>query len=216
MTVTSTTPASLRRARPPRFDLQLIASLVAGGSSVLDLGCGDGELMEILTRERGARVSGVEISEEGVYGCIARGLPVHHGDLDDGLGDYPDGSFDYVILSQTLQAVRKPREALREMLRVGRLGIVSFPNFGYWHVRWSLLSTGRMPKTRELPYQWYDTPNIHLSTVRDFVDLCRAESIRIRQGIFMAGGRRIAFWPNLRANIALFVVERDGRRATRP
>jgi methionine biosynthesis protein MetW len=197
-----------RTTQHPRVDLQLISRLVERGSRVLDLGCGDGELMELLVKERGARATGVEISEEGVYACIARGLPVHHADLDEGLDDYPDGSFDYVILSQTLQAVRKPREVLREMLRVGRLGIVSFPNFGHWSVRWELMRTGRMPKTRQLPYEWHNTPNIHLATVRDFEDLCRREAIRIKRATYLAGGKRVTFMPNLRAELAVFVVER--------
>ncbi len=195
-----------------RVDHQLIARLIDEGSRVLDLGCGDGELMELLMRQKRARAAGVEISEEGVYRCIARGLPVQHADLDDGLSDYPTGSYDYVILSQTLQAVRKPRQLLREMLRVGRQGIVSFPNFGHWRVRWGLLHTGRMPKTKHLPYEWYDTPNIHLATVRDFADLCRAEAVRIKTAIYLAGRRRIGLLPNLRAETALFVVEKDGSR----
>ncbi len=195
-----------------RVDHQLIASLIDEGSSVLDLGCGDGELMELLVKQKRVQAAGVEISEEGVYRCIARGLAVHHADLDDGLDDYPDGSYDYVILSQTLQAVRKPRQLLREMLRVGRQGIVSFPNFGHWRVRWELLHTGRMPKTNQLPYEWYDTPNIHLATVRDFEDLCRADSVRIKKAIYLAGGRPITLLPNLRAEIALFVVTTSNNR----
>lgn len=195
--------------RQPRIDLQLITHLVEEGANVLDLGCGDGELMELLVRQRGARATGVEISEEGVYGCIARGLPVHHADLDEGLGDYPDDSFDYVILSQTLQAVRKPLHVVREMLRVGRLGIVSFPNFGHWHVRWELLRTGRMPKTRQLPYEWHNTPNIHLATVRDFEDLCRAEGIRLKRAIYLEQGKRVNLLANLRAEVALFLVSKE-------
>ena len=205
--VEATTEIALRPGQA-RIDLQLISRLVKEGSSVLDLGCGDGELLSLLAAQKGTRGTGVEISEEGVQQCIARGLPVHHADLDEGLQDYPDSSFDYVVLSQTLQAVRKPLLVLREMLRVGRLGIVSFPNFGYWRVRWELLHTGRMPKTKSLPYEWHDTPNIHLSTVRDFEDLCQAESIRVVQATYLCGGREIRFWPNIRADIALFVVER--------
>lgn len=213
MSATSTGTEAPRTTARYRPDLQLIAQLVKDGSTVLDLGCGDGELMELLATKKHARASGVEISEEGVYRCIQRGLSVQHADLDEGLGDYPDGSFDYVILSQTLQAVRKPRLILREMLRVGRLGIVSFPNFGHWRVRWELVRTGRMPKTKHLPYEWYDTPNIHLSTVRDFEDLCDAESIRIRRAIYLANGRRIHRLVNLRAETAVFVVEAGGRRS---
>lgn len=199
-------------ARPgivtPRPDLELICSLVYEGASVLDLGCGDGTLMELLASRRGCRATGIEISEEDIYACIGRGLPVHHADLDAGLGDYADLSYDYVILSQTLQAVRKPKVVLREMLRVGRLGVVSVPNFGHWRVRRELVRTGRMPKTLELPYEWYDTPNIHLATVRDFEDLCRVEGIEISRAVYLSGGKPIRYWPNLRAEIALFVVRK--------
>ena len=208
MTAIATAPPRPIASRP---DLRLICSLVYEGASVLDLGCGDGTLMELLAAERGCRTTGIEISEEGIYACIGRGLPVHHADLDAGLGDYADLSYDYVILSQTLQAVRKPKVVLREMLRVGRLGIVSVPNFGYWRVRWELLRTGRMPKTRELPYEWYDTPNIHLATVRDFEDLCRMEGIEISRAVYLVGGKPIRYFPNLRAEIALFVVRKAGR-----
>ncbi|MHB1132493.1 MAG: methionine biosynthesis protein MetW [Chloroflexota bacterium] len=192
----------------PRRDLELIASLVDEGSSVLDLGCGDGTLLRLLMERRGSRATGVELSEEGVYACIASGLPVHHADLDEGLADYADQTYDYVILSQTMQAVRKPLVVLREMLRVGRLGIVSLPNFGNWRVRWELLRTGRMPKTKNLPYEWYDTPNIHLATVRDFEELCAAEDIEISRAVYLAGGREVGFWPNLRSDLALFVIRR--------
>lgn len=209
MSASNAVPVSARPAAP-RPDLELIGSLVYEGASVLDLGCGDGTLMELLQATRGCRATGIEISEERVYAGIARGLSVHHGDLDAGLSDYPDRSYDYVILSQTLQAVRRPRALLREMLRVGRLGIVSVPNFGHWRVRWQLLHSGRMPKTRELPYEWYDTPNIHLATVRNFEDLCRVEGIEISRAVYLSGGRTIRFMPNLRADLALFVVRKAG------
>ena len=192
----------------PRRDLALIASLVGGGRVGARPGLRRRHAAALLAERRGSRATGVEISEEGVYACIASGLPVHHADLDEGLGDYPDNTYDYVILSQTLQAVRKPLIVLREMLRVGRLGIVSFPNFGYWRVRWELLRTGRMPKTNYLPYEWYDTPNIHLATVRDFVDLCRTERIEITRAVYLAGGREVRHWSNLRSELALFVIRR--------
>lgn len=181
------------------------------GASVLDLGCGDGELLELLQVRKHVYGTGVEISGEGVQQCIARGLSVVHGNIDEGLADYADDSFDFVILSQTLQAVHNPRLVLREMMRVGRRGIVSFPNFGHWRVRWELLRTGRMPKARHLPYEWYDTPNIHLSTVRDFEDLCRLERVRIARAIYLSNGNRVSFMPNLRAELAVFVVERGAR-----
>ncbi len=192
-----------------RIDLRLICEMVERGSSVLDLGCGDGELMELLIRERQVTARGVEISEEGVYRCIARGLSVHHGDLDEGLEDYPDEAFDYVILSQTLQAVRKPRLVLQEMLRVGRLGIVTFPNFAYWRSRLDLGLRGRMPVTDDLPYEWYDTPNIHLTTIKDFLRLCSQERISVEQVIYLSGDHRVGLLPNLRARTALFAVKKQ-------
>ncbi len=193
----------------PRADLRQIARLVRRGARVLDLGCGSGELMQLLIDTRQASVTGVEIEEENVLAGISRGLTIYHADLDEGLGDYQDQTFDYVILSQTLQAVHRPVPLLREIVRVGKEGIISFPNFGYWKVRWSLLRRGRMPKTEELPYEWYDTPNIHLATVRDFEDLCRAERLCIDHAIYITGEGRVHFMPNLRAETALFVVRRQ-------
>jgi methionine biosynthesis protein MetW len=191
-----------------RIDLRLICELVERGTSVLDLGCGDGELMELLIREREVTARGVEISEEGIYRCITRGLSVHHGDLDEGLDDYPDESFDYVILSQTLQAVRKPRLVLQEMLRVGRLGILTFPNFANWHARLDLGLRGRMPVTDDLPHEWFDTPNIHLTTIKDFLRLCRQDGIVVERATYLSGDRRVTLLPNLLARTALFVVKK--------
>ena len=155
-----------------RIDLLRIAEMVEPGSRVLDVGCGDGALLDHLARERGADARGIEISQAGVNACVARGLSVIQGDADADLADYPAGAFDYVILSQTLQATHRPREVLRQMLRIGRMAIVSFPNFGHWRVRLQLLARGRMPDTRTLDAPWFETPNIHLCTIRDFVALC--------------------------------------------
>ncbi len=193
-----------------RIDLRHICELVDQRSTVLDLGCGDGELMDLLIRERGVTARGVEISEAGVYHCIARGLSVHHGDLDEGLEDYPDRSFDYVILSQTLQAVHKPKLVLQEMLRVGRQGIVTFPNFAFWQHRMQLTLGGRMPKSSGLPYEWYDTPNIHLTTIQDFLDLCKAEGFSVVKAIYLSGDRQQHFFPNLLARTALFLIRKGG------
>ena len=151
-----------------RVDLLLVADMVEPGSRVLDVGCGDGALLEILTRDRGVDGRGVELSQAGVNGCVAKGLSVVQGDADTELTDYPDDAFDYVILSQTLQATRHPRQVLEHMLRIGRRAIVSFPNFGHWRVRSQLMFFGKMPRTESLSYSWYDTPNIHLCTVADF------------------------------------------------
>lgn len=195
-----------------RVDYELIEDLVPEESTVLDLGCGDGELLDKLIHEKHVRGSGVDISQEAVRACVARGLSVFHGDLDGGLADYEDGSFDVVILSFSVQQLRRPRFVVREMARVGRLAVVSMPNFAHWAVRGQLLLTGRMPVSKALPYQWYDTPNIHLCTVHDFRALCREEGLRIEREIFlssfehMAPSRRL---PNLMARIAIFAVTRD-------
>jgi len=164
-----------------RADLLRIADMVAPDSRVLDIGCGNGELLAYLERERGADARGVEISQAGVNVCVARGLSVIQGDADTDLNDYPSGAFDYVILSQTLQATHNPREVLRQLLRIGRRAIVSFPNFGHWRVRLQLLLRGRMPDTGTLDTPWYRTPNIHLCTIHDFVVLCDSLGIAIER-----------------------------------
>ncbi|MBF0460487.1 MAG: methionine biosynthesis protein MetW [Magnetococcales bacterium] len=206
-----------------RIDQAVIAQLVDEKSRVLDLGCGDGLLLEYLFQHKQVRGFGVEISHEGVHACIARGLPVYHGDIDQGLSDHQDDSFDYVILSLTLQAVRRPEFVLGEMLRVGKRIIVSFPNFGHWRIRAYLALRGRAPRTRLLPNFWYDTPNAHLCTILDFQDLCNKMKIRILRQIPLAaegglpkglirGG--VSKWlvplsaANLLAPVAVFLLER--------
>jgi methionine biosynthesis protein MetW len=164
-------PISVSAKGAVRVDLLLVADMVEPGTRALDVGCGDGSLLEILTRDRNVDGRGVELSQAGVNGCVAKGLSVVQGDADTDLVDYPDDAFDYVILSQTLQATHRPREVLEHMLRIGRRAIVSFPNFGHWRVRSQLTFFGRMPRTASLTYSWYDTPNIHLCTIRDFVQL---------------------------------------------
>ena len=156
----------------PRVDLAVIAELIPARARVLDVGCGDGALLELLERDKGVDGRGIEISQRGVNECVARGLSVIQGDADSDLIDYPDKGFDYVVLSQTLQATRNPKTVLDQMLRIGDRAIISFPNFGHWRVRLSLLLKGQMPVTKDLPYSWYDTPNIHFCTIRDFVHLC--------------------------------------------
>ena len=155
----------------PRVDLVVVAEMVAPGSRVLDVGCGDGELLALLRDGRAVDGRGVELSQSGVNQCVAKGLSVVQGDADADLVDYPDDSFDYVILSQTLQATRHPRLVLEHMLRIGKRAIVSVPNFGHWRVRAQLAFKGRMPVTQSLAYSWYDTPNIHLCAIADFVAL---------------------------------------------
>lgn len=155
-----------------RIDFAVIAGLVRPDTKVLDVGCGDGDLLDLLQRERGIDGRGIEISQKGVNQCVARGLAVIQGDADSDLGFYQDKGFDYVILSQTLQATRNPRIVLEHLLRIGDRAIVSIPNFGHWRVRLSLFWNGRMPVTKDLPYTWYDTPNIHFCTIDDFIALC--------------------------------------------
>jgi methionine biosynthesis protein MetW len=170
-----------------RIDFTTISSLVVPGSKVLDVGCGDGELLQLLQSTREVDGRGVELSQRGVNQCVSRGLSVIQGDADTDLVYYPDKGFDYVILSQTLQATRNPRKVLEHMLRIGTYAIVSIPNFGHWRVRLSLLWNGRMPVTKDLPYTWYDTPNIHFCTIDDFIALCDEVGARTENAFALNG-----------------------------
>ena len=165
--------------RLTRADRDIIESIVPQGSSVLDLGCGDGGLLAELAEKKGVIGRGVDIDWQNLIRGMERGLSVYQGDLDEGLTDFPDASFDYVILNQTLQVITKPRKVIREMLRIGEYGIVGFPNFGHWYLRLSLLFRGRMPKSETLPFEWHDTPNIHPLTILDFREFCAIEGLRI-------------------------------------
>ncbi|MBM3679963.1 MAG: methionine biosynthesis protein MetW [Actinobacteria bacterium] len=195
-----------------RPDLDVIASLVPPGARVLDLGCGDGALLEELMR-RGNDVLGVEISDDGVLACMARGVPVLQDDIDEGLGDLADDAFDIVIMSLTLQAVRNPALILREMHRVAGRGIVSFPNFGHWRLRAQLAAKGRMPVSPLLPYAWHETPNIRLCSITDFEALAGAEGFRVEQRILLDdGGRPVGGLseraPNLLAAGVVYLLNR--------
>jgi methionine biosynthesis protein MetW len=191
-----------------RSDYAIIGQIVEPGAKVLDLGCGEGELLQWLAENKGVDARGVEISGAKVQRAIARGVSVYQGDIDHGLQDYPDQAFDYVILSQTLQETRQPLQVLREMLRVGRRAIVAFPNFGHWRVRLSMLTTGRAPKTRLFPYDWHDSPNIHFLTVDDFEQLARQEGLSLERRFFLAGPRTVDSLPNLRAEVAVYLVRK--------
>jgi len=164
-----------------RADLQVIADLIEPSSRLLDIGCGDGALLDYLLHEKKVDGRGIELSMEGVNACVSQGLSVIQGDADTDLFNYPDHAFDYVVLAQTLQATRAPNEVLENLLRIGRRAIVSFPNFGFWRVRLSLALQGRMPHTKTLPHRWYNTPNIHFCTIRDFVELCDEQGITIEK-----------------------------------
>jgi methionine biosynthesis protein MetW len=202
-------------AKNMRLDLRLISEMVAPGARVLDIGCGDGTLIEHLFTTKGCDARGIEIDMALVTRAVAHGMPVMHGDADIDLAHYPDGAFDYVVLSRTLQAVERPREVLRQMLRIGTRAVVSFPNFGHWQVRAQLLAKGRMPMTPAWDRMWYETPNIHPCTIRDFFELCAAEGYLVERWLAAdeAGGRapwrRSRRLANLFGEQALFLLRRS-------
>jgi len=191
-----------------RSDYAIIGDVVEPGSKVLDLGCGEGELLQWLAANKGVDARGVEISGTKVQSAIARGVSVYQSDIDQGLADYPAAAFDYVILSQTLQEVRQPLHVLREMLRVGKRVIVAFPNFGHWRVRLSMLISGRAPRTPLFPYAWYESPNIHFLTVCDFEELAAQEGLIVEKRYFLSGRSRVSKLPNLLSEVAVFLVRR--------
>jgi methionine biosynthesis protein MetW len=191
-----------------RRDYAIIGEIVEPGTRVLDLGCGEGELLEWLAGHKGVDARGVEISSAKVQRAITRGVSCFQGDIDEGLADYPDAAFDYVILSQTLQETHHPLQVLREMLRVGRRAIVAFPNYGHWRVRLSMLFSGRAPRTSLFPYEWYESPNIHFLTVHDFEDLVVREGLVVERRFFLSANRKLTVLPNLLAETAVFLVSK--------
>ncbi|MBT07375.1 MAG: methionine biosynthesis protein MetW [Rhodospirillaceae bacterium] len=201
-----------------RVDLQLIASLIKPGSRVLDVGCGDGSLLRYLADRRDVDCRGLEISRGGVQSCLRQGLSVVQGDAEADLGNYPSGAFDYVVLSETIQATHNPLVVLRELVRIGHYALVSFPNFGHWRCRLQLLFKGRMPVTGSLPLPWHATPNIHFSTITDFVSTCNAEEISVvRRYSLNERGQPFRFWggqpfDNLLGAQGLFMLSASAER----
>lgn len=195
-----------------RSDFAIISEWISPQSRVLDLGCGDGGLLHHLQTTRSVSGYGLEIDTDGIIACIDRGVNVLQADLDAGLGHFESDSFDYVVMSEALQVVQRPDHLLEEMLRIGRRGIVTFPNFGHWRCRLSLALGGKMPVSRSLPNQWYDTPNIHLCTVRDFEVLCDNKNIKLQQRTVVDHRHRSTaaarWWPNLFGQIALYELSR--------
>lgn len=214
---TNAAQAARRAADTPlsialRPDLAAIADLIPAQSKVLDLGCGNGELLEYLIKVRGVKGRGIELSEQGVLACVRRGLSVRQGNLNEGLADYPDQSFDYVVLSQTLPFLSDANRIVQEMLRVGRYGVVSFPNWGYWRCRLQLLLRGRMPEAPGLPQPWYEAPRWQAFTITDFARFCNIANVHICQEIYLAHGRRIEVRKakNWLATTAVFALEVSG------
>ncbi len=205
---------SENKSVPLRPDLAAIAGLIAPGSTLLDIGCGDGDLLAWLQEHKQVRGRGIELGQAGVNRCIARGLSVIQGDAETDLAYFPDQSLDYAVLSQTLQAMKEPKEVLRQLVRIARHAVVSVPNFGHWRNRLFLLAKGRMPVTKTLSYQWYDTPNIHFCTISDFVVLCEELGLIIEQRLYMTqSGEPAAFrarsrLANLLGEQGVFVISR--------
>ncbi len=197
---------------------EIIREHINPGSRVIDLGCGDGRLLSMLRDEHSCTVQGVELDRSGIIQTITRGVPVIHADLDQGLPEFPEDSFDFAVLSSTLQQVRHPQEVLKEMLRIARRALVVVPNFGFWRVRLQVVLHGRAPVTSELPYEWYNTPNLHFLSMHDFRDMSQTMNVRILKELPIIGGRAVnrAWAANLRAASALYVIERGSQVPTAP
>ncbi len=193
-----------------KLEHQVIVDWVEEGSSVIDLGCGDGELLSLLVEKKKVHAQGTEIDEQAIYKCVARGLSVYQEDIDAGLAGHPDGSFDYAILSESLQQTKRPDYVLGEALRVGKKLVVSFPNFGRYTVRFQILFSGKVPVTPALPFEWYDTPNLHFLSVSNFFDYCKMRDIHVIASAYITSGRRVKNFPNFLAETAIFLVTKGG------
>lgn len=191
-----------------RLDYKVIVDLVDRGSKVLDLGCGDGELLSLLIEHKSCKGTGIEINEKAIYSCIAKGLTVSHGDIDSGLSEYADKRFDYVILNESLQQMLNPQKAILEALRVGKKVVVGIPNFCQINARFQIFFRGRVPVTKELPYEWYDTPNLRFFSLKDFKNFCKVNEIRILKERAVDAHKEVAFAPNLLAHIGIYLLEK--------
>ena len=201
-------PDNSQTKNPTRFDQQIILDWVEPRSKVLDLGCGDGELLSLLIKGKSCKGTGVEIDEKAIYECIAKGLTVSHGDIESNLIDYSDKRFDYVILNESLQQVLHPQKAILEALRVGKKVIVGIPNFCHVGARFQIFFSGRVPVTKELPYQWYNTPNLRFLSLKDFESFCKINGVAIRQKIGLGAGQIVTLIPNLFAHIGIYLLEK--------
>ena len=188
------------------LEYEAILKWIPQDSSVLDLGCGGGVLLYLLVREKRVKAQGIEIDEQAIYQCVARGLSVFHEDIDNGLSGYPDKSFDYVILNQSLQQVKKPDVVIKEALRVGREVIIGFPNFAHYSARFQMFFQGKAPITLSLPFEWHDTPNLHFLSISDFIEYCHRRDIKIKKAFFLGRNKRVKIFPNLLGLIGIFLI----------
>ena len=188
------------------LDHRIITDIIGQASSVLDLGCGSGELMSLLVREKNVKSQGIEIDDKAIFECVAKGLSVFHDDIDSGLSDYEDNAFDFVILNQSFQQVKKPDAILKESLRVGKKVIIGIPNFAHIKARFQIFFRGRTPVTGALPYEWHDTPNLHFLSILDFINYCKRRNIIIEGAYYIGSRKKVALFPNLFAQTGIFVI----------